>query len=239
MAGEKKRLTWRHLARLAALSAAAAVAILIVLAKSTPEAAERTAPMGADADAAARFDQRVINQVGNVLLDKSGATRLDLEITEKTANARLAQIVSEEGRTGKGVPPILRDLRIAFEPGEIVLVTRLGRGLTGIVASQRLRLALEPGGRLRVEMGGTRAGALPLPEGVMTHARRAVAAEAARLEAAGADEKTIALWRFLGDGLEGRPLPLGEGRRRIEVDSIDVDRGVLKVRGHRAEAAKR
>jgi hypothetical protein len=73
----------------------------------------------------------------------------------------------------------------------------------------------------------------------MTHARRAVAAEAARLEAAGADEKTIALWRFLGDGLEGRPLPLGDGRRRIEVDSIDVDRGVLKVRGHRAEAAKR
>jgi hypothetical protein len=235
MAGQRKSLSWRHVMRLAALAAAAAGAIVILLVKATPEAARRTAPMGADAAAAARFDERVINQVGNVLLDKSGATRLDLEITEEMANARLSQTIALEERGGKAAPPILRDLRIAFEPGEIVLATRLGRGITGILVSQRLSLVLEPGGRLRVEMGGTRAGALPLP-GVMTYVRQAVAAEVSRLEAAGADEKTVAVWRFLRNGLEGRPLPLGEGRKRIEVDSVDVERGMLKIRGHRAEA---
>jgi len=222
--------------RFAAVAALAAVAVGLLLLKATPQVARRTAPMGFDPAAATRFNTRVINQVGNLLLDKSGATRLDLEVTEEMINARIAEMVREEERAGKSVPPALRDLRVGFEPGEIILVTRVGRGLTGVVVSQHVDVALDPDGRLRVKAAGTRAGALPLPGSVMDYARRAVAAETARLEAAPADENTLAVWRILGDALAGRPIPLGEGRKRIQLDALEIERGVLKVRGHRAPA---
>jgi hypothetical protein len=194
--------------------------------------------MGLNPAAAARFNEEVVNRVGNVLLDKSGGTRLDLEVTEEMANARLAQMVAQEGIAGGGVPPVLRDLRVGFEPDEVVILSRLGRGLTGVVASQRLRLVAEADGRLRVVMAGTRAGSLPLPQSVMDYARHAVAQEAARQQAAGADDQTLALWRFLCDGIEGRPVPLGDRRKRILLDAIEIERGVLKIRGHRVQAGK-
>ena len=234
---ERSRLTWRQILTFAAVAAGAIVALCLILLKSTPEVAQRTAAMGADPAAAARFEDQVINQVGNVLLDKSRATRLDMEVTEEMVNAQIVQMAALEERAGKSVPPALRDLRVGFEPGQIVLVTRIGRGLTSVTVSQRLGVALDSDGRLRIENAGTRAGALPLPGSVMDYARRAVAAQRDRLAAARADDKTVAVWRFLGDALEGRPIPLGEGRKRIRLDTVEVEQGVLRVRGHRADKA--
>ncbi|MCX5671861.1 MAG: hypothetical protein NTU94_11130 [Planctomycetota bacterium] len=225
--------------RFAVVAVLATVALVLALLKSTPQVARRTAAMGADPAAAAKFDERVINQIGNVLLDKSGGTRLDLEITEEMVNARIAEMVRDEEQAGKLLPPALRDLRVGFEQDEIVLATRLGSGLTSVTVSQRLRLAIEPDGRLTFDAVGTRAGALPLPGRAMDYARRAVAAERARLEASKADDKTVTLWRFLGDAIEGRPIPLGEGRKRIRLDGIEIERGILKIRGHRSDTPAR
>jgi len=54
-------------------------------------------PMAGNAVAGEDFDTHVINQVGNVLLDKSGATPLDLEITEEMLNARIARFPGRHG----------------------------------------------------------------------------------------------------------------------------------------------
>jgi hypothetical protein len=118
----------------------------------------------------------------------------------------------------------------------MVLATRLGSGVSSVVVSQDLRLAVEPGGQLRVEPAGLAAGVLPLPGGVMGEVRRAVAGQLERLIAAKADKDTADVWRTGLDALEGKPIPVGKGKNRILLDKIEVDRGILKVAGHRAGA---
>ena len=92
--------------------------------------------MGADPQAAARFDDEVVNKVANVYLDKSRQTPLELHLTEDAVNARLVQSLSDLEAAGKTVPPALHDVRVAFEPGEVVLATRVGSGPTAVVVTQ-------------------------------------------------------------------------------------------------------
>jgi hypothetical protein len=233
-----KRISRR--ARIALTVVAGGVAAVAILAlasfKGTPEVYRRTADMGPDPAAVARFNEHVINQVGNVLLDKSGRTPLDLVVTEEMANARIARFLADQAASGKPVSPILRRLRVGFEPTGLVLATEVGSGMTSAIVSQHLRLSADTEGRFCVEPAGTDVGWMPVPKGALDYVRQAVAAALARREARGADETTLQLWRSILDGLDGKPIPLGKGKRRIVLESIELERGVLRMKGYRSKA---
>jgi len=219
-----------------------AVAAAILLLKMTPAVYRRTAAMGADEAAVLRFNEEVLNKVGNVFLDRSGRTPLALEITEEMVNSLLAQALDDEEQAGKALPPALRDLRVGFESSRLVVATRLGQGVRSVVVSQAFELSVAEEGRLLVKAAGTSGGLLPLPGGLMDYVKRAIADQAARQEAAGAGpsttlgagDKTLDVWRAVIEALDGKPVPLGKGKKRIILDSVEIERGVLRVTGHRA-----
>jgi len=247
MTDESRSRSRRRITLVAAASLVAAAGLAVLLAKTTPSVYDRTAPMGLDPGAAKRFDRRVVNHVGNVLLDESGGTRLDLTVTEAMLNARVARFLAEERRGGRQVPSAVAHLRVGFEPGVVVLATRLGDGWSRVVVAQRLHLSADEQGRLRVRPAGTRAGLLPMPAGLLAVLRQAVADALARAEAAEAsengeepadedDESTrVRLFEALLGALAGEPVPLGKGKHRIILESVDVERGVLRMTGRRAE----
>lgn len=226
----------RLVARLAIALAAAAV-LAVILLKLTPGVYRRTEAIGPDPAAVARFNEQVVNPALNVLLDRSGGTRLDLAITEEMVNARAARFLADEARSGRAVPPVLADARVGFEGGRVVMATRLGSGASGVVVAQHFRLSADAEGRLCVASAGMSAGLLPVP-GFLTDGPmcQAVAAHLARVEAAGSDNGDVQFWRYFAEALGGRPVWLGEGRKRILLDRIEIEDGVLKVQGHRAGA---
>ncbi|MBL7139581.1 MAG: hypothetical protein ISS74_01590 [Planctomycetes bacterium] len=230
------RRTWR-IARWAAVVLAVAAIGVVLLLKSAPDPYRRTEPMGVDREALRQFNTGVVNQVGNVLLDESGGTRLDLAITEPMINARIAQFLADEIRAGRAVPPALEHLRVGFEPGVVVLATRLGGGWSSVVVSQRLRLEADDAGRLVVRPVGASAGRLPLPLAPLEPLRQAAAQalEQAPGEAAGDEDDVSRLWRAVLDALDGEPVFLGSGKRRIALEDVEVERGTLRVTGHRSE----
>jgi len=209
--------------------------VLVVLVKATPEAYRRTQALGDDEAAVRQFNEQVVNQVGDVLLDKSGGTRLAVEITEAMVNARLARFVGEQDRSGRPVAPVVRDLRLAFEPGRVVVATRVGQGLSGVVVTQHLRCLVEPDGCMRIEVVRLDAGLLPLPGVVMDEAKAVLRQHLADPELAADDDKTIDLARAMLEALDGQAVFIGQGKKRIALDRLTVERGVLKVEGHRAE----
>lgn len=218
-----------------------AVAAAILLLKITPEVYTRTAPMGADEAAILRFNQEVVNKVGNVYLDRSGRTPLAIEFTEEMVNAIIAQSLAGEEAAGKALPPALRDMRVGFEPGRLVVATRLGQGVRSVIVSQGFELSATEEGLLLVQAAGTAGGLLPLPGGLMDFIKRALADQAARQETAGAGpsaalgagEKTLDVWRAVVEALDGKPVSLGKGKKRIVLDFVEIERGVLRITGHR------
>ncbi|MBM4018170.1 MAG: hypothetical protein FJ288_07545 [Planctomycetes bacterium] len=213
----------------------AAVLVAVALLKWTPDVYRRTAAVGPDDPARGRFNEEVLNRIGNVLLDRSGRTRLELAVTEEMASARLAAVVDEEERAGRTLPAAVRNLRVGFEPGCVVLATRIGRGITSVVISQHLRLEAMPDGALRIEPAGLRAGLVPLPSVLLQDACRTLARRTAAGRAA-EDEKSIDFTQYFLEALEGRPVFLGSGRKRILLERVQADRGVLRVEGRRADA---
>ena len=217
----------------AGLAVAAAVGAWIVLA--TPGFYARTEFIGADHPAKDLFNERVVNGVGNVLLDKSGRTPLDLAITEEMVNARLAKLIEETRARGESLPPALEALRIGFEPGRLVVATRVGGGVGSLVLSQHLIVSPTPDGRLRIETADVQAGYLPLPSRLATHLVRALQEHVNRLESERPDDPTLALWRGVVEALEGKPVALAGRKLGIALDAVQIDRGVLRARGHRIE----
>jgi hypothetical protein len=220
----------------AGLAVVAVVGAWLVLV--TPVFYARTEPIGADHPAKDLFNERVVNGVGNVLLDKSGGTPLDLAITEEMVNARLAKFLEEtraRGPGAPGLPPALEALRVGFEPGRLILATRVGKGLGSLVLSQHLVVAPTSDGRLRVETAGVQAGYLPLPSRLADHLARALKQHVDRLEADRPEDPALALWHGVVDALEGKPVALAGKKLGIALDAVQIDRGVLRARGHRIE----
>jgi hypothetical protein len=169
-------------------------------------------------------------------------------VTDAMVNARVAQFLDEERRAGRSVPAVLAHLRVGFEPGAVVLATRLGRGWSEVVVGQWLRLSADEQGRLRTEPVGTRVGQLPLPGGVLGTLRAAVAgvladdgaaeppgpAEAAGETGTAEEAERLRLVDAILAALDGEPVPLGKGKRRIVLESVEVERGTLRMRGRRA-----
>jgi len=210
-------------------------ALALVLLKWTPAVYERTAIIGPDPAAQARFNEEVVNRIGNVLLDRSGGTRLDLAVTEEMVNARIAGFLADEQGAGRPLPPVVRDLRLGFEPGAVVVVTRIGRGLSRLVVSQTLCLEVQPDGALRIRPGCLWVGALPVPSVFLGEVRQAVAERLAQ-ESSADDDKSIDLGRYVVEALGGSPVFLGKGRKRILADHIEIQAGLIRIEGHRADA---
>jgi len=235
----------RHVVTVVAVLVAVAV-LAVILAKTIPAVYERTAPMGLDPEAAGRFDRAVVNHVGNVLLDESGGTRLNLAVTEAMINARVARFLDEERRNGRRVPPVLGRLRVGFESGAVVLVTCLGSGWSRVVVAQRLRLSPDGHGRLCVRPAGTHVGVLPMPAGLLALVREWVADALSRTEHATDPTQNAApegrpspparvrLFEALLQALDGDPVPLGKGKHRIVLESVEVERGVVRLTGRLA-----
>jgi len=231
----------RRAVRWAAAAALAAAGLAVVLLKSPPAVYERTAPMGPDPEAVRAFNRRVVNHVVNVLLDESGGTRLAVEVTEAMVNARLARFLAEERRAGRPVPAVLEGLRVGFEPGAVVLATRLGRGWSAVVVAQWLRLETDGEGRLRVRPAGARLGSLPMPVDAAEVIRTALDRLGGGDARAGTEPEPRgpeAVLRAVARALAGEPVPLGRGKRRIVLERVEVDRGVLRAWGRRAGAGR-
>ncbi len=228
-------LPTKRIAGLVGAGLAGAAATGAWLGLTTPVFYARTEPIGADHPAKDLFNERGVNGVGNVLLDKSGGTPLDLVITEEMVNARLAKFLEETRARGESLPPALEALRVGFEPGRLILATRVGKGLGSLVLSQHLVVAPTSDGRLRVETAGVQAGYLPLPSRLADHLARALKQHVERLEADRPEDPALALWHGVVDALEGKPVALAGKKLGIALDAVQIDRGVLRARGHRIE----
>jgi hypothetical protein len=227
------KLLWKILLTLLGLVVVGAV-VAVVLLKTEPGVYTRTFSQGADPKDLSAFDDQVVNQVANVFLDKSRRTPLELHLTEAAVNARLIQTLADVEASGKPLPPAVRDLRVAFEPGQVVLVTRVGSGPTAAVVTQPLNLAVGPEGRLIVKPGDTTVGLVPVPMDVLSRARPVVARQIERLRTAGDDSGMIEILEAVQQALSEEPVPLGKGKKRIVLERLTVDRGTLQVVGHQA-----
>jgi hypothetical protein len=228
------RRAFRRYARVAGLSALVALVAVAALVTLQPDAYLRTAPIGPGHPARTRFDEEVINGILNVLADSSGGTRLDVTITEEMMNARLVAALAAVDAGGMPLPGVLRNVRIAFEPGSIVVATRLGRGHSEVVLSQRLRLAATPDGRLAVQTVALRAGMMPVPRSLCGQVSEALREHVARLKRGGAGEDSLLLWRAALAALEGEPIALRGTKRGIFLEKVEVERGRLHATGRRA-----
>ncbi len=234
-------VTWSRKRVAAAVGAALLLVFLVALGlvAVTPDFYARTESLGPDHPAKDLFNERVINGVGNVLLDKSGRTPLDVTITEEMVNARLAAFLEEtRGRdpAAPRLPAALVRMRVAFEPGCVILSTRLGEGLGSLVLSEHLRLEPSADGRLRVETVGVRVGYLPLPSRLADLMTEALRRHVERAEAGGgAEDGALEVWRGVLRALEGEPVALAGKKLGIALDAVETDRGTLRARGRRIE----
>ncbi len=227
----------RTLRRRMALVAGALVLVLAALVLAvfwTPAVYRRTESIGPDPEAVAAFGTEVVNRIGNAMLDESGKTRLDLVLTERMVNARLAASLEAARAGGMALPEALDRLRVGFEPGAVVVATRLGEGAGSVVVAQRLEPTADAEGRLVVADTSLHAGALPLPAAVSDYLREVMRDHAARLRAEDPEDPVADLWAAAAEAAAGKPVPLGKGERRLHVDHIEVRHGELRVAGHRA-----
>jgi hypothetical protein len=211
----------------------AGVAVVAVLLKSTPAVYSRTAAMGADPAEAERFEAELLNKVLNPMWDRSRQTLLEIELTEEMVNAVIVKEMADQEGRGHPLPAVLKNARIGFEPGRLVLATTVGRGASAVVVSQEFRLSVGPEGTLALEPAGTFVGEMPAPDSLMDAARTKLADEIVRLEGREGQAKLLDVLHVVQEALDGQPVPLGSGKYRVALDRIELARGVLRIEGHR------
>ncbi|MCX5682755.1 MAG: hypothetical protein NT049_03620 [Planctomycetota bacterium] len=238
-APKSRNLRWRWilLGLLAAILLVGAVGTVLV--KWTPDFYSRTAGVVPTAANRARFDAEIINKIGNVLLDKSGKTDLDLTVTEEMVNIGVAGFVEDQQKAGKSVSAAIQALRVSFEPDTIIVASIVGNGATSVVAAQHLGVEVQKDGTLLVSPSGASAGVLPVPDTLVAEARQTLASRlAGKKKKPEEEEGALDLTQCSMDALEGKPVTLGSGRRYIAVDKVQIEKGLLRIWGHLAEKPK-
>jgi hypothetical protein len=210
----------------------------IVLVKWTPDFYSRNAVVVATDANRARFNAEIVNKIGNVLLDKSGKTDLDLTITEEMINIGIAGFVQDQQKAGKAVSAAIQALRVSFEPDTVIVASIVGSGATSVVAAQHLGVEVQQDGTMIVKPVGASAGALPVPETLVAEARRALAARMTAKKDPAGEEEGVNFAQCAMDALEGKPVTLGAGRKFIAVDKIRIEKGLFRIWGHVAEKPK-
>jgi hypothetical protein len=230
------RWRWILLGVLGLLLLAAIVGVVLV--KWTPDFYSRTAGIVATEAGRARFNEEIINKIGNVLLDKSGKTALDLTITEEMINVGIAGFVEDQQKTGKGVSSVIQAMRVGFEPDTVIIASIVGSGATSVVAAQHLEAEVQKDGTILVRPSGASAGAMPVPDTLVAEARRAMASRLTAKKNPAEEEEAVNFAQCAMDALEGKPVCLGSGRRFIAVDKIRIEKGLFRIWGHLAEKPK-
>jgi len=232
----KPRRRWILLGILAALLLVLVGGIVLV--KWTPDFYRRTAAVVATDANRARFNEDIVNKIGNVFLDKSGKTDLDLTVTEEMVNIGIAGFVQDQLKAGKPVSAAVQALRVSFEPDTVIVASIVGSGATSVVAAQHMAVEVQQDGTMIVKPSGASAGALPVPDTLVAEARRTLAARLmAKKEPAG-EEEGVNFVQCSLDALEGKPVTLGAGRKFIAVDKINIEKGLFRIWGHLAEKPK-
>ena len=230
------RRRWLLGGLLAALVLAPVVGIVLV--KWTPDFYRRTAGIVATDANRARFTEEIVNKIGNVLLDKSGKTALDLTVTEEMINIGIAGFVQDQQKGGKSVSPAIQALRVCFEPDTVIVASIVGSGVTSVVAAQHLGVEVQKDGTMIVKPSGASAGVLPVPDTLVVEARRALASRLTAKKTPDEEEGAVNFAQCAMDALEGKPVTLGSGRRFIAVDKIKIEKGLMRIWGHVAEKPK-
>jgi hypothetical protein len=230
------RWRWILLGILGVLVLAAIVGVVLV--KWTPDFYSRTAGIVATDANRARFTEEIVNKIGNVLLDKSGKTDLDLTITEEMVNIGIAAFVEDQQKGGKAVSSAIQALRVSFEPDTVIVASIVGSGATSIVAAQYMGVEVQKDGTMLVRPSGASAGVLPVPDTLVVEARRALASRMTAKKNPEEEEGAVNFAQCSMDALEGKPVTLGAGRRFIAVDKIRIEKGLVRIWGHLAEKPK-
>jgi hypothetical protein len=215
-----------------------AIVVLAVLVKWTPDFYRRTAGITATEANRSLLNDAVINKIGNVFLDKSGKTDLDLTITEEMVNIGIAAFVEDQQKGGKTVSAAIQALRVGFEPDTVIVASIVGSGVTSVVAAQHLAVEVQKDGTMLVKPSGASAGALPVPDTLVAEARKALASRLGGKPPAGEEEQGVNFAQCAMDALEGKPVYMGSGRRYIAVDKIKIEKGLFRIWGHLAEKPK-
>lgn len=215
-----------------------AIVVLAVLVKWTPDFYSRTAGIRATEANRSLFNDAVINKIGNVFLDKSGKTDLDLTITEEMVNIGIAAFVEDQQKGGKAVSSAIQALRVSFEPDTVIVASIVGSGATSVVAAQYMGVEVQKDGTMLVRPSGASAGVLPVPDTLVAEARRALASRMTAKKNPEEEEGAVNFAQCSMDALEGKPVTLGAGRRYIAVDKIRIEKGLVHIWGHLAEKPK-
>jgi hypothetical protein len=233
-----KPLVKRWLRFFVVACAVAAVAALAMI-KARPHTFRRTALLPRDGKAAARFTEEVLNPIGNVMADESGRTPLDLALTEESVNAYKPVLLRLLRDAGGSVPPVVERLRVAFEPGHVVLAAPLGEGWGEVIVTVRLTLAADDEGRLLARVVGVRAGLLPAPPSQADHLTEVLRGLADDVPAGEGEEPKAQFLRKLRRSLEGKPVRLTvrheDKTYGVRLERIEIERGRLHVVGRRIE----
>lgn len=142
--------------------------------------------------------------------------------TTEQINSFLRHELLAEGR--RKLPPEFNDVRVQVDDDLVRIGFRYGGALTGAVVSleARVTLADDEENAIDVELGGLRAGALPLSRDVLFDAiSKAAAKSGVDLIWRYRDDQPVARLRFRPDG----------DRPRVRVERLDVRPGRLLVAG--------
>ncbi len=190
---------------------------------------------------AAKFNAAAA-KVHNCITDSSGGTPLDITLTDTAINA---QIRSRQPAQLDQLPHWLDNPQVVFRDGKIVLMGDLDYKGSRTVASFHLDVGVTDQGDLKLEMAGTRAGLMPLPdmvgEATIGHLDRKIAALGSKIKTVDNEKKAqrmelelMALTGMRGL-LKGEPVTLETRRHRLKLETVQIDDGRIRIVGRRVE----
>ena len=219
------------------------VAVSYVLSTATPPGYTRASDYTPQqiSDEAAKFNAQAA-KVNNCLQDTSGGTPLDMTLTDAAINAQIRSLPPSQLAR---LPAWLSNPQVVFRSGKIVLMGDIDYKGRRTVASFHLDVGVTEQGDLELEMAGTRAGRMPLPDmvGESTIGRldRKIAALELKIKTAKNEKKTqrmeleqLALTGMRGL-LKGEPVTLQTRRYRLKLETVQIDDGRIRIVGRRVE----
>ncbi|NIA22427.1 MAG: hypothetical protein GWP05_10790 [Anaerolineaceae bacterium] len=192
-------------------------------------------------DEAAKFIAAAA-KVNNCLQDTSGGTPLDMTLTDAAINARIRSLPASQLAR---LPAWLSNPQVVFRGGQVVLMGDIDYQGSRTVASFRLDVGVTDQGDLELEMAGTRAGRMPLPDMVgqvaIDHLDRKIAALEPKIKTADNKKRAqrmelelLALTGMRGL-LKGEPVTLQTRRHRLKLETVQIDDGRIRIVGRRVE----
>ncbi len=182
-----------------------------------------------------------VNPVINSLLDESGGTPFEINVTDHMVTSHL-RVRRREVR--KRLPSWLSNPQVVFRDGTVVLMGEVSRKGADSVLSLHVRMALRDDGRLTLHLSRARAGRLPMPEslqGLLAGQVDRRIEEVERKLSRVADrhhqlvEAERAALRALARLNHGEDAVVDPREWGVQIDRLEITPGRLHVAGNRTE----